>query len=358
MKIKKIIACIFCLFISFNVCAVENNKNDEQPKISVVMPIYNTDRYLAKSLLSLLDQTFNDFEIICVNDGSTDKSADILEKFAKKDSRIKIINQKNQYAGVARNNGLAVAKGKYIIFLDSDDYFYPDMLEKLYIKSEKTDADITMCKHDVAHYDNSKISNKVGFNIVHKDVFNMSDIDDILSFAPVVPWDKLYRRKFIIENNLTFSPTKTSNDIKFVIYSYILANSITQIEYSLINHNYKNPTSVTFKRGKFAPDIITVIDEIYSYLKDNNYLDKQNIKFVPFASYYYTYNLSFQIDDELLIDFADKIAQTEHFYLIEDMLNMRLVLLKNNKDTHTDLYKNLSKVMQIINLKKKDENSQ
>ena len=96
------------------------------PKVSVIIPVYNVEDYLRQCLDSVINQTLKDIEIICVDDGSTDKSLEILHEYEKKDSRITVLTQKNQYAGVARNVGMSVATGKYFVFLDSDDFFEPE----------------------------------------------------------------------------------------------------------------------------------------------------------------------------------------------------------------------------------------
>ena len=103
-------------------------------KISVVLPVYNVANYLRKCLDSLVNQTFEDFEVICVNDGSTDLSAQILEHFAQKDHRIYILSQTNQGVGIARNNGMNAATGKYLAFMDPDDYYWDDsVLMDMYV---------------------------------------------------------------------------------------------------------------------------------------------------------------------------------------------------------------------------------
>ena len=101
----------------------------EKIKISVIIPVYNVEKYLRECLESILNQTFQDFEIICVDDGSTDRSLDILQEYKRKDDRFVILQQRHAGAGAARNHGLKLAEGKYIQFLDSDDYFEPTLLE-------------------------------------------------------------------------------------------------------------------------------------------------------------------------------------------------------------------------------------
>ena len=112
------------------------------PQISVIIPVYNTAKYLEQCMSTLVNQTFREIELICINDGSTDESRDILKKFALSDERIRLIDRETASGSAAlpRNIGLEQAKGKYVIFLDSDDYFAETMLEKLYEHAEKMNA--------------------------------------------------------------------------------------------------------------------------------------------------------------------------------------------------------------------------
>ena len=120
-------------------------------KVSVIIPVYNVEPYLKQCMDSVVGQTLKDIEIICVDDGSTDGSLDILKEYATEDSRIQIIEQKNAGAGAARNNGMRHATGKYLSFLDSDDFFEPRMLEKAYDLAEKDQADFVAYKSDQYH---------------------------------------------------------------------------------------------------------------------------------------------------------------------------------------------------------------
>ena len=119
-----------------------------EPLVSVIIPVYNAAKYLRETLDCVCNQTLRDIEIICVDDGSTDDSPGILQEYAARDGRFRILQQKNQYAGVARNNGMAVARGKYLSFLDADDLFAPDMLEKMSARAEETGADLVCCDAD------------------------------------------------------------------------------------------------------------------------------------------------------------------------------------------------------------------
>lgn len=132
------------------------------PKISVIVPVYNVAKYLERCLESILSQSFKDFEIICVNDGSTDNSLEILQQYAKKDKRIKIINQKNSGAGYSRNIGINAALGNYLSFIDADDWIDELFLEKVYHLAEVSSADIIETTKSYNYYsaDNIKLFNK------------------------------------------------------------------------------------------------------------------------------------------------------------------------------------------------------
>ena len=178
-------------------------------KVSVVMPVYNAEKYLAKSIESMLSQSLKEIELILVNDGSKDNSLAICEEYAKKDSRITVINKKNEGACIARNTGIAIAKGKYIQLVDADDYIENNMLEEQYNLGEKTNAEVVMCgmKFDVhqkngqvviseAHYKDMVLNSQEEIKPIFMDLF------DNLLFN--YTHNKLYNAEFLKKNNLKF----------------------------------------------------------------------------------------------------------------------------------------------------------
>ncbi len=141
------------------------------PKISVIIPAYNAERYIAYCLDSVLKQTFSDFEIICVNDGSKDRTLDILNEYSRKDARVRVVNQENQGCGYSRNNGYELAKGDYIYFLDSDDAIHPQFLEVMYYFASTYGADMVCCgmesepeKYSKENYSPEKIEFLLTYN--------------------------------------------------------------------------------------------------------------------------------------------------------------------------------------------------
>ena len=178
-------------------------------KVSVVMPVYNADRYLAKSIESMLSQTLKEIELILVNDGSKDKSLKICEEYKIKDNRVTVINKKNEGACIARNIGIEKARGKYIQLVDADDYIESNMLEEQYNLAEQTNAEVVMCgmKFDV----HQKSGQVVTSESYYKDMLLKSqddikpifmDLFDNLLFN--YTHNKLYSSGFLKSNNLQF----------------------------------------------------------------------------------------------------------------------------------------------------------
>lgn len=221
-------------------------------KVSVIMPVYNVEEFLDRTLGDVLDQTLTDIEVICVDDGSTDASREIIKKYQKKDSRLQLIEQKNQYAGVARNNGLQHAKGKYVVFWDSDDMFQKKALEIMYMQSEKMQSDICICAAN--RYDNSKQMYIASDAYLRKkylpkqELFNKFDIPEyIFNLATNVPWNKMFRREFLNQNRLQFQAIKQANDTYFTLMAFFLAERITYVEDVLISYRVNNNTSLSGK---------------------------------------------------------------------------------------------------------------
>ena len=200
--------------------------------VSVIVPVYNVENYLRQCLDSITGQTLRNIEIICVDDSSTDSSGKILEEYAKKDERIKIITQPNKGAGAARNNGLSAAQGKYLSFLDSDDFFEPDMLELAYKKAEEDRADFVVFKSDQYYTEENRYA-EVPWTLREKEIppytpFSHRQMtDNIFKVFVGWAWDKLYSREFVEKNNLLFQEQRTSNDMLFVFSAVAIAKRIS-----------------------------------------------------------------------------------------------------------------------------------
>ena len=214
-------------------------------KISVIVPIYNVEKYLRKCLDSLVNQTLKDIEIICINDGTKDNSVEIIDEYVKKYSNILLINQENQGLGMARNNAMKYAKGDYIAFVDSDDWIDLDMYEVLYNKAIKTNADIVECDYRMVFENSTKVKNRTLFGSLHTwkkfpiacgKIFDWKYVkDDIFDGLRCMVWNRLYKRSLIFDNNLTF-PDGKCEDYPFSLDAVLSAKSIVYCHKTLYNY--------------------------------------------------------------------------------------------------------------------------
>ena len=198
--------------------------------------MYNAREHVRECLDSLTNQTLKEIEIICVNDGSTDDTQSILEEYAKKDERIVILNQGNLYAGVARNNGMNHASGEYLIFLDADDFFKPEMLEKMYNKAVSHKADICICS--VIAYSERDKEYRESNHYLREDLlpenvpFSPRDEeirDSLFQMTIPAPWNKLFKKSFINQEGITFDTLKRANDLYFSYLAMAVAERITVV---------------------------------------------------------------------------------------------------------------------------------
>lgn len=179
-------------------------------KVSVVIPVYNVENYLRECMDSIVNQTLEDIEIICVNDGSTDSSLDILKEYASKDDRITVLSQENGGHAVATNRGIALAKGKYLYLMDSDDVVKTNALKELYEWAEEKNADFVLFQslnyiNDEDRYYKSKIYSMDNVaDFIGDSVVDYKDLGDLIFSIPVTPWSKLYNTEFVKNCGATF----------------------------------------------------------------------------------------------------------------------------------------------------------
>lgn len=215
-------------------------------KVSVIIPVYNAELYLEQCINSVLNQTLKNTEIICVDDGSKDNSLKILKKYEKQDKRIKVLSQENKGAGAARNFGLKYATGKYVHFLDADDWLNEGAYEKTYNLLEKTNADI--CVFLYTRYDNIKgTERRVELFNTGKEPYKVTDFEqEYWHFCntSVVPWNKLYRREFLNEIGAYFDEIVCANDRAFYFQVITSAKIIVKYPEYLVYYRENNANSL------------------------------------------------------------------------------------------------------------------
>jgi len=210
--------------------------------ISVIIPIYNVEKFLKQGINSVLNQTYTNLEIILVDDGSKDLSPQICDEYSKLDKRIKVIHKENGGLSTARNAGLDIATGKYIMFLDADDTFEPNSCEVLYKEIEKRDADFVTGNYIHMTYDGVKWENPL-FDINIYDNFELSINDYQKSFFVMnsVVWNKIFKRDFIEKHNLRFIPKALAEDAIFSTYCYVHTNKAYYIKDVVYNYRQNEP---------------------------------------------------------------------------------------------------------------------
>jgi glycosyltransferase involved in cell wall biosynthesis len=214
-------------------------------KISIIVPIYNVEKYICDCVESLQNQTLKDIEMILVDDGTPDNSGDIIDEYAKNDTRIKIIHKKNQGVSAARNEGLLAATGEYVIFCDSDDMMEPDACEKLYNAGEKYNADIVIgdvyriiegekkyaqfFKHEFNTEDRKILDDLIRVDFSRKYCHDAPDEGPAFGYGG--PWNKAVKRSFLNEKEIQFDVSLEGifDDILFTAYIYAEAKSVVYI---------------------------------------------------------------------------------------------------------------------------------
>ena len=252
--------------------------------VSVVIPVYNIEQHLRQCLDSVAAQTLKDIEVICVDDGSTDGSANILEEYAKKDARFQIIRQKNAGPGAARNRGMEQAAGKYLIFLDSDDWFEPDFLQCMVEDAEQTGADVTICRADEFDTNTGKVYDGTWMlktQFLPGKVFAPEDVaQHVFQFTYGWPWDKLYRRKFVLKGGFHFPDLKISQDLVFVFPSILKAEKIGIIDLILVHHRVNRNASISNNRSQSSADSFTAAELLFQFMHNEQIYEIYRVSYV------------------------------------------------------------------------------
>ena len=257
-------------------------------EISVIIPVYNMEKYLEDCLDSICNQSFRDIEIICVNDGSTDKSLDLLNDYSKRDSRIKIINQSNQGLAASRNVGLTHANGNYIYFIDSDDYIELNTLEKLYNNAISNNSDVVLFKYRTVDESGNVLKRDAQFKIdaIFEDVdfnnfiFTYKDVKKHVMNSSYSACLKLYKKEFIDGIDFNFPVGLHFEDVPVHVKVMIEANRVSFVPEALYNYR-TNPSSIINSTAN-GLDIFKVIDLVEEYLRENNYYNEFENEFILF----------------------------------------------------------------------------
>ena len=317
-------------------------------KISVILTVYNTEKYLSECLESILHQSLTNFELICINDASTDNSLTILSEYTEKDFRICVYDMpENKGVSYCRNFGFSKAQGEYVIFLDSDDYFKLTMFQEMYELAKQDDADIAICNS--MKYDDvldemlfMEDSLRVDY-LTKKEGFNYTTCPNyILNFCKGWAWDKLYKKEFLEENHLQFPALSNTEDAVFVYSSLVLAERISIIDSVFVVHRIRRKDSISNRHDSNFYEFIKAMGLLREFLEKENLfqaVSKSYANLVVNLGLWYFNTLKDKgnrkemyeiLHNELFLALSSqcKLYSKEDFYVPSDYLQFKQILKK------------------------------
>ena len=312
--------------------------------ISVTIPVYNVEKYLSRCLGSILSQSFKDFEIICVDDGSTDNSLQILKEYSKKFSNIKVIQQENQGLSVARNTALKYATGKYTMFIDSDDFIFTRWaFEKLYKYAELHNSDVVVFDFVRGTSDKKNITRQNFPNIIKRygdTTFNAFIAEPfVYRFISVATWCKFYRTDLV--KGIEFVPDLNNQDVVHWAEVYTKASKINYYPEPFYFYTIQREGAITSTKGRKIFDVFRAFELAKGVLEKSGYFEKfRNIHYTHFCSN--LINRLRKMDSSIRKEFINQIKDTpieidyekfmqEGFFKFEED-NVKMVkFIKENK---------------------------
>lgn len=283
------------------------------PTVSVIIPVYNAALHLRECLDGVVNQTLKNIEIICVNDGSTDGSEKILFEYAEGDPRFLLLAQDNQGPGPARNLGLSRAQGEYLIFLDADDIFEPNLLESMVKRTQETQSDVTVCRSDA--FDSNKgtplpsdwllKTERLGCEVFTPDEAGLM----LFQFTHGWPWDKLLRTDFIRKHGLIYPSLPNSQDMVFIFPALALAKCIAVTEETLIHHRMNRIASVSNSRDRAMESPWQALCMCRKILQEKGCLDKFDASLLSWAMGFLIWHMG---------SMSDPIAQKRCYQLLRN----------------------------------------
>ncbi len=249
-------------------------------KISLIVPVYNTEKYLNKCIDSLINQSYDDIEIIIINDGSTDYSENLIKSY--NDKRIKYISKKNEGIGKTRNLGIEKSSGEYLAFVDSDDYLNENFCEKMLNKAITDDCDVVICDYYEDHNDDLKKINFINFPDT-----SLKQDPKLINFINLGPCNKIYKRDLLQKNKIKFIENLKYEDAPFVVKSLIKAKKIGKVNDYLTYYVIHEKSETTIRDEKIF-DILKITDIIVKDLKNANFPNEEMINLVTMILTDYT----------------------------------------------------------------------
>lgn len=302
--------------------------------VSIIMPVYNALDFLETSVGDIRNQTYTDFELICVDDGSNDGSSEILDEYAINDSRIRVIHQENKGGGAARNHGLHEAKGKYVLFLDSDDRFEPDLLEKSIAKAESEKAEVLIYGGDTFDHANGKRKQASWLIKGSKEISTKNPFEIINTSV----WNKLYLREHILNHCIAFQENRIVDTMYFVFMAVVYASKLIVVPDVLIHYRVNNSKSILSNSDRYPLEALDALHYIKEKLEfDGKFEEKKRI-FAEYAAQY-------------LIDRLNLMKTSGGYCTLYDAIHeygIRKIGLEDFIENYSDDNENIAQLKRII----------
>lgn len=316
-------------------------KNENKYKLSIIVPCYKVEEYLPRCLDSLMNQTLDGVEAICINDGSPDNCLKILKEYKKKyGDKLVIIDKKNEGVWKGRKDGIKKARGEFIGFVDSDDYVALDYAEKLYKAVKKEKADISVCGFDRIDLETGKLYSREMCKFKHKS-FNIQENPGLLLEINTSPWNKIYKAELLKNMKELENIPRVLDDMMFLQLIYINAKKITFIEDSLVYYMVRKDSIINTVKKELIPGVYDAMKEVRSiYEKDNNKM----LEYVD-ANAFLHLGISFmyRLSEDKNLDFNEALKNNtkflnDYFPMWNKNQYIKLKYIKNNKGTNKKLY--------------------
>lgn len=260
----------------------------ENEKVSIIMPVYNSENYLRQNIDSILKQTYSELEIILVNDGSTDRSESIIQEMQQEDDRIIYQYQENQGAPIARNKGLDIATGDYIYLIDSDDYLPKDSIENMILASHKYNSDLIIGQFDMVndvddYLRSTTFAEQLGIE------FGKKHEKELIALVLPFPGNKLYRADVIKNNGVRFADVKLAQDVNFFLKALLFTDKPIVIKDTVYYYRMREG-SISHTYNSKILEVIRSIDDVEKFYRKHDAYDEQLFSNVRFLHYYFQFS--------------------------------------------------------------------
>lgn len=309
-------------------------------KVSVIVPVYNVEKYIDRCLSSLVNQSFKDYEIIVVNDGSPDNSQKIIDSYVDRyPNLVKSVIKKNGGQGSARNLGIDLSKGKYVMFVDSDDYVEITMIEKLYKKVVEDDCEIVICNNYIEYENGNKVED-------FDESIYLNEENTYLFSKPAV-WNKIFLKDLIIKNKIKFREKLWYEDFDFTVNIYGLTKKIGFVSQPLYNYIIREGSTMNNSNIQRNLEIIMAFDEIIKFYKSKKIYEKY-YKYLEFLA---IYNIYLATNVRVINAKASWKKKREVISKLNDYVIKNFPNFKNNEYIDKYLNKNKKIIFTLMNNK-------